>query len=290
MSKHKIDTLILSGGGPSGVAYIGIFKALIENNILQSDFSGIQEIITTSVGIISSYLYMINIKQEVCQEVIMKFNILSVLNLDDIKIDNLLVDLGLFSTDKIGKIIQSITKNCLQCEDITLQELYDRIPIKLTVKVFNVTQKNTEYISYQTNPDLSIITLAQMTTAIPYFFKPVSYNDNLYVDGGLRGNFPIEACQSDNYLGIFIHGKLVNTNHEIFKLFPILEFTYSLMINKEKIDFDKYKEGKERILYIQINQGLNFDLSVEDKKNIIQKGYDNTLQHIQNYMDNTSNT
>ena len=290
MSKHKIDTLILSGGGPSGVAYIGIFKALIENNILQSDFSGIQEIITTSVGIISSYLYMINIKQEVCQEVIMKFNILSVLNLDDIKIDNLLVDLGLFSTDKIGKIIQSITKNCLQCEDITLQELYDRIPIKLTVKVFNVTKTQTEYISYQTNPDLSIIILAQMTTAIPFFFKPVSYNDNLYVDGGLRGNFPIEACESDNYLGIFIGGGIVNKNHDIFKLFPLLEFTHSLMANKDERDFDKYKEGKERILYIPISQGLNFDLSVEDKKNIIQKGYENTLQHIQNYMDNTSNT
>ena len=290
MSKHKIDTLILSGGGPSGVAYIGIFKALIENNILQSDFSGIQEIITTSVGIISSYLYMINIGQEVCQEVIMKFDILSVLNLDNIQIDNLLVDLGLFSTDKIGKIIQSITKNCLQCEDITLQELYDRIPIKLTVKVFNVTQKKTEYISYQTNPDLSIITLAQMTTAIPFFFKPVSYNDNLYVDGGLRGNFPIEACESDNYLGIFIHGSVVNTNHEIFKLFPILEFIHSLMINKDKIDFDIYKEGKERILYIPMSQGLNFDLSIEDKKNIIQKGYANTIKHIQNYMDNSSNT
>ena len=63
MSNHKIDTLILSGGGPSGVAYIGIFKALIENNILKPDLSGIKEIITTSVGIISSYLYMINIKQ-----------------------------------------------------------------------------------------------------------------------------------------------------------------------------------------------------------------------------------
>ena len=74
MSNHKIDTLILSGGGPSGVAYIGIFKALIENNILKPDLSGIKEIITTSVGIISSYLYMINIKQEVCQEIIMKFD------------------------------------------------------------------------------------------------------------------------------------------------------------------------------------------------------------------------
>ena len=26
---------------------------------------------------------------------------------------------------------------------------------------------------------------------IPYFFKPVLYRDNLYVDGGLKGNFPM---------------------------------------------------------------------------------------------------
>ena len=32
-----IDTLILSGGGPSGIAYIGIFKALFEKNILTKD-------------------------------------------------------------------------------------------------------------------------------------------------------------------------------------------------------------------------------------------------------------
>ena len=282
MSKHKIDTLILSGGGPSGIAYIGIFKALINNNILKSDLSGVQEIITTSVGILFAYLVLLKINPEIYEEIIMKFNILSVLNLDDIKIDNLLVDLGLFSTDKIGTIIQSITRNCLQCEDITLQELYDRIPIKLTVKVFNVTQKQIEYISYQTHPDLSIVILAQMTTSIPYFFKPVSYNDNLYVDGGLRGNFPIEACESDNYLGIFISGGIVDKNHEIFKLFPILEFTYSLMINKDEMDFNKYKEGKQRILHIEIDQGLNFDLSIEDKKNIIQKGYDNTIEYIRN--------
>ena len=36
MSKHKIDTLIISGGGPSGIAYNGIFKALVEK--LSLDF------------------------------------------------------------------------------------------------------------------------------------------------------------------------------------------------------------------------------------------------------------
>ena len=31
---NQIDTLILSGGGPSSISYIGIFKALFEKNIL----------------------------------------------------------------------------------------------------------------------------------------------------------------------------------------------------------------------------------------------------------------
>ena len=61
MNKHKIDTLILSGGGPSGISYIGIFKALINNNIIQSDLLAIHEIITTSVGILFAYLILLKI-------------------------------------------------------------------------------------------------------------------------------------------------------------------------------------------------------------------------------------
>ena len=53
-----IDTLILSGGGPSGIAYIGIFKSLFDNNIINSQLKDIKEIITTSVGILFSILLM----------------------------------------------------------------------------------------------------------------------------------------------------------------------------------------------------------------------------------------
>ena len=48
----KIDTLILSGGGPSGIAYIGIFQALFDQKILDEELSDIKELITTSVGIL----------------------------------------------------------------------------------------------------------------------------------------------------------------------------------------------------------------------------------------------
>ena len=53
-----IDTLILSGGGPSGIAYAGILKALIDYDTFQRD--NLKCIITTSVGIIFAILYLLD--------------------------------------------------------------------------------------------------------------------------------------------------------------------------------------------------------------------------------------
>ena len=118
--ENKIDTLILSGGGPSGIAYIGIFKALFEKGILKRDLSGIQEIITTSVGILFSYLYMLNLTLDACEKLIMESDILSMLDYDEIHINNLLIDYGIFSNDKIKDILKSFTKHIFHCEDISL--------------------------------------------------------------------------------------------------------------------------------------------------------------------------
>ena len=86
---NQIDTLILSGGGPSGIAYIGIFKALFEKNILTRDLSGIQEIITTSAGILFSILYMLNIKENIIEKFILNLDLLSFLNVDNLEINDL---------------------------------------------------------------------------------------------------------------------------------------------------------------------------------------------------------
>ena len=90
----KIDTLIMSGGGPSGIAYIGIFDALYEKGILKRDLSGIKEIIVASVGIIFAYLYMLDFPEESQRKIVMKANMFSMLNVDDLNIDDLLVDFG----------------------------------------------------------------------------------------------------------------------------------------------------------------------------------------------------
>jgi len=278
--KLTIDTLILSGGGPSGIAYFGILDSLFKNGILKEDLEGIKEILTTSIGILPSFCLLLGLSMDIGKEIVFGYDIAKMLDLEAINIDDILVDFGLFKTDGIANIFKSILKNLKEVGDMTLKELFDISKIKLTVKVFNATQKQVKYISYETDPELSIVTLAEMTTAIPFFFKPVKYKNYLYVDGGLRGHFPIEECESDNYLGIFIKGGCALSS-TITDLFPVLDFTYSLMINQDQVIYDiQNKNVNPRIIFIEVCHGLNFEMTKEEKEKIIQLGYTKTKEHI----------
>lgn len=280
----KIDTLVLSGGGPSAVAYFGIFESIFENKIINENLDGIKEIITTSAGIFPSICLLIKFKLNLCKEIVLNYDFLDLVNSDNLKIDDFLVDFGFFSTDNIGKFISTIVKNKLNKKDLTLKELYEYNNVKLTVKVFNATKKQLEYISHETDPDLSISKLAQMTTAIPGFFKPVKYNDYLYVDGGLRGHFPIEVCKSKDYLGLFIKGGTV-TKTGILETLPILEFIYSLMVIQDQTVYDiQNNKIDKRIIYAEIGYGLKFDMNKSDKNNIINKGYEISTKHINQHL------
>ena len=273
----KVDTLILSGGGPSGIAYVGIFSALFEKKIIKKDLKGIKEIITTSAGIFFSFFLLLKIDIKIIFNLIDRFHISSILQNENISINDLLVDFGIYSNHKIKSMFQATIKNIYQKDDLTLQELYDLTSIKLTVKVFNVTLKQLEYISHQTDPTLTISTLAMMTTAIPFIFKPVRYKNYEYIDGGLRGHFPIEVCQSKDYLGIFIIGGSFPENHKIIQLFPIIKYIYSLMINQECVpDQSEHK----KIIYNNINLGLDFEVTEQLYLKVIQMGYDNTMKFI----------
>jgi len=282
--KLDIDTLVFSGGGPSGIAYFGIIRSLLEKNIINENLDGINEIITTSIGILPAFCLMIKMNMDIAREITLGFDISKMLDIDNISMDSILVDFGLFSTDGIRRIFKSILKHIKNVDDFTLKELYDISKVKLTVKVFNATKKQLEYISYENYPELSIITLAEMTTAIPFFFKPVEYKSSLYVDGGLRGHFPIEQCTSEKYLGIFIKGGSFK-EFRLFEIFPILEFMYSLMINQDQTLYDIQNNiTKKRIIFAVVDYGLNFYMPKDKKLEIIKKGYEVTNYHIRKHL------
>ena len=270
-----IDTLILSGGGPSGVAYAGILKALTDYNILKKD--ELKEIITTSVGIIFSILYLLDYTILQIEKIALETDLTKILNTDDLEIDDLLVKFGLFSNKQIGDSISSFIRHKTDKNDLTLKELYDLSNISLIVKVYNVDRGKTEYFDYKNTPDISLVKLSMMTSAIPYLFQPVEYNDNLYVDGGLKGHFPIEACKSKHYLGLNVKGGTTSrSNFGILKDLPILKFTMDLMNDRD----NNIDPNDEKVFTYHINCGLNFSLDINERKKMIEKGYNETIEYL----------
>ena len=270
-----IDTLILSGGGPSGVAYAGILKALTDYNILKRD--ELKYIITTSVGIIFAILYLLDYTILQIEKIVLETDLTKILNVDDLEIDDLLVKFGLFSNQQIGDSISSFIRHKTQKNDLTLKELYDYSKIILTVKVYNVDRGKTEYFNYRNTPDISLTKLSMMTTAIPYFFQPVEFEDDLYVDGGLKGHFPIEACKSKHYLGLNVRGGTTSrSNFGILKDLPILKYSMDLMNDRD----NNIDPNDKKIFTYHINGGLNFSLDMNQRKSMIEKGYNETIEYL----------
>tara|TARA_Y100000385_G_C12861665_1_gene537514 strand:- start:30 stop:788 length:759 start_codon:yes stop_codon:yes gene_type:complete len=227
---------------------------------------------------LSAIYILLDIPLHVQEEAVLHADFTKLLDMDNLDIQNLLSDNGLFQNDKVAGLVKGVLQHKYNRDDLTLKELYDIKPILLTVKCVNVTKGCNEYINKNTNPDLSILTLLLMTTAIPIFFQPVKYNDCFYVDGGLTGGYPIEIVK-DNYLGF-----LMNVDDEKKDINTGISFLdYIINLTKVKvINYDNYPD-KYNIRYSCNLHFSEFNVPINKKKELIQLGYDITIQHLEKY-------
>lgn len=274
----KLDTLILSGGSTKVSVYIGIFRALFEKKLITNSLDGISHIVTCSIGMLFAIYILLDIPLHVQEEAVLNADFTKLLDMDNLDIQNLLSENGLFTNDKVAGLVKGVLQHKYNKNDLTLKELYDIKPILLTVKCVNVTKGCNEYINKNTNPDLSILTLLLMTTAIPIFFQPVEYNNCLYVDGGLTGGYPIEIVK-DNYLGF-----LMNVEDEKTEISTGISFLdYIINLAKVKvINYDNYPD-RYNIRYSCNLHFSEFNVPINKKKELIQLGYDITIQHLDKY-------
>ena len=273
-SIDPIDTLVISGASTKVIAFIGIFRALYEKRILSPDLKGIKYISCVSIGFFYTIMLLLGVSERVCYECILKVNFLEVLDLENIDLDSLLNDMGLIDHSKVIIPARTIIRDKFKKEDLTLLELYEYTKIKISVKCINVNRQQVEIFDHINSPELSILQLLLMTTAIPTFFKPIKYNDNYYVDGGMNGNLPIEALDSDKYLCINICQGIKRFEESEY---PIIPFLLKLACISS-VSYDKYLA---RTIKIILDVGtIQFDINEEEKKEIITKSYNDTIAQI----------
>jgi len=114
-----------------------------------------------------------------------------------------------------------------------------------------------------------------MTTAIPWIFPPVNFNDKLYVDGGCIDNYPISYFKNlDTVLGFC----LVD-NHDINdKIINIEQFTIKVV--QSILSHKNYISGNTIKIFTNSFNSIDFSMSLDNKHILFNSGYSQTLQQL----------
>jgi NTE family protein len=81
-------------------------------------------------------------------------------------------------------------------------------------------------------PNLSIVTAIRISCCIPIIYSPLTINDDIYMDGGLYNNFPIDYFKN-NKLKDILGINIVYKNYKcVDNLFSYINFIVNSLVEK----------------------------------------------------------
>lgn len=200
LKKNKSEVkigLALSGGGAKGLAHVGVLKVLEEQNIKIDYITG------TSMGAVVASLYSAGYTPDQIEDILVGINWNGYLSgeLDNKKVPlekklnnqkyaatvrydkefNLSLPKGFGSTEIIYLRLKKLLANVDNIND------FDKLPIPLRIITTDLNSGKAVALS---KGDLARAITASV--AIPTILDPVEINGNLYVDGLISRNLPVE--------------------------------------------------------------------------------------------------
>jgi hypothetical protein len=286
--KDKITCLCFSGGGAKGISYIGALEELENNNLI--DFNKIDTYCGTSVGSMYSFLLNIGLTINEIKDFIIAFNFSKLAG--DVDCINFFENFGINNGDRIKFIFIKFIEIKYNKKDITFLELYEITKKKLIIIGTNLTEGKEEVFSVDLTPSFSVINAIRISISIPIIFTPFKINDNLYVDGGIVNNFPINHCPEYKTLGLYIKNSKKRDINSIQDLITsCFSLTNDSISEKNIIDVNnitikdcwyKYKKIVVKIENPKFEY-TKFDLSNEHKNSLIELGIKTIKEFIINF-------
>lgn len=177
--------LVLSGGAFKGISFLGVMECLQRRNTLL--LSSINTLAGSSVGGIIAVLIAIGYGTPEIFKFVVDIDFTKMINPDIMK---LITHFGLDDGDLIvNKIKEYFTQKKID-PDITFSQLYELTKKRLIITV-SCLGRGVRYLDHINEPGLSVITAVRMSFSIPFWFTPILYKGEYYVDGGLLDNVPM---------------------------------------------------------------------------------------------------
>jgi len=192
--KKKIG-LVLSGGGARGVAHLGVLKALDELGVVIDIISG------TSAGALIGALYAQGLKPEAIFELVKEISFFK-------SVRPAWARTGFFNMDGMKELLQ---------KHIPVNR-FEHLPLPLTVAATDIRKGQIHYFA-----EGELLPAVLASCSIPGIFNPISFNGNLYVDGGLIDNLPVKPIRPQCDMIIGSHCNHISPDVDVNNLKSVIE-------------------------------------------------------------------
>lgn len=196
--------LVLSGGGVRGIAHLGLIKALEERQIKITALSG------TSAGAIIAALYAYGYNTN---EILDKL-----LSIKTSKFIRPALSLkGLLKLSTLYNLLQQYFP----------ENEFSALNIPVSICATNLRTGRSEYFK-----EGDLIGAICASSCIPVLFDPFQYNDELYIDGGILNNLPVQPLLGSHKTIIGSHCNPTDENFEPKNARLLMERALNLAITK----------------------------------------------------------
>lgn len=272
-SDIKIKELAISGGGIKGYAYLGALVRLEQLNLLNS----IEKISCVSIGSMFAVSFLLGYTMKELMDI---FFDLDIRTLKDIDISDSVKRKSILKGEEYRKMLKYLYLQ-KYTKIPTLKELYDKTGIDLIIVTVNLSQQRIMYLNHKTEPDLDVYTATLMSSSIPYFFPPVKWNKEIYIDGGILDNNPIQCLSLDAW---GICERIKNKKQKTKQLDNFFDYSISMIA----VVYNYFNIANTKLFknWIEIEcediHVTSFNITKDQKYKLIQNGIEAVNKHCNN--------
>jgi NTE family protein len=249
--KYSIG-LTLSGGGAKGIAHIGVIQALLDNNIVPEIISG------TSAGSIIGSLYAAGVEPDDMIHAVNDSSFFKVFRIVGIP------GAGLIKLDYLKE----------RMKDFIKEDSFEALKHPMNICATNLNLGRPVIFNSGTLYDKIMA-----SCAVPWLFKPVIIDGQLFADGGITNNMPAQAIRDkcEVLIGCNVKPKIVvqsNTDLDSF-----------MGITQRCVDLSLWTNSKPNVksldVYIAPEKIHTFSsFNMRRTKEMCEVGYEETMKNM----------
>lgn len=282
---YPFKNLVLEGGGVKGIAYAGAFEVLEQQGILEQ----VGPVAGTSAGAITATLVALRYEPDQIRSLVFNIPFEKFKDGGSTGLFRLFRRFGWFKGDYFLDLMRCLITNQTKKPMTTFKDLKDMGFRDLHVFSTDLSTGKSKEFSAATTPDVEVALAVRMSMSIPLFFASVDFDDNVFVDGGVLRNYPIDAFDTRQEvnpatLGLHLNGK-PDPPAKIKGLPRYTESLFSTLLSVQVVDLETNPPDLQRSVLID-NLGISttdFNLTREQKIKLIASGVECTCRYLKDW-------